>query len=269
MRQDLRDPVDVLDIDLDAFLNDVAHWIPGNRNRRLNSRNYRPWAQDELRCFLEERCLLNRARRIAGHFAVHHIAAFDYFTTIATEADAPLNVVHIDGHADLGMGDCSWVYLTSDILSREANDRMNPQRGPKYLNDGSYLAFLLATRKIASLTYVHPPQARNDLMEMYFARNDPSSGSIQLKRFSRETIRHATLGQPLEEADAISVEPLIAFQRIAITAYQARNGFHRAFLCQSPGYTPRTSDALIDVFADYIDFDPTPNAVVGGNFPRA
>ena len=59
------------------FLNDVAHSIPGNRNRRLNSRNYRPWAQDELRCFLEERCLLNRARRIAGHFAVHHIAAFD------------------------------------------------------------------------------------------------------------------------------------------------------------------------------------------------
>jgi UPF0489 domain len=192
---------------------------------------------------------------------VHHAPAFDYFMQITTTADAPLNVVHIDGHADLGMGDSSWVYLTRDILSREPNDRMHPRKGPKSLNIGSYLAFLLATRRVASLTYVHPPQARNDLIEMYFEGNDPASGNIQLKCFSREVLaERCTLGaDPLGESDAISLEPLIPFQKIAIADYQAHDRFHNAFLCQSPGYTPRTADALIEVFAEYINFDSAPS----------
>jgi hypothetical protein len=265
MEQNLRAPVNALDLDLDAFLSNVAHWISGNR--RLNSRHYIPWAQDTLRLYLEERCLLDRDNRIPGRFAVHHAPAFDYFVGITIAADAPLNVVHIDGHADLGMGDGSWVYLTSDILSRAPNDRMNPRIGPRSLNNGSYLAFLLATRRVAFLTYVHPPQAQHDLIEMYFVENDPTSGNIQLKRFSREVIaERGTLGaDPLNEGDAISLEPCIPFQRIAIADYRAHNRFHNAFLCQSPGFTPRTADALIEVFSEYIDFDPAPNAVLQGD----
>jgi hypothetical protein len=183
----LSDPFLLLDIDLDAFLDNVAHWVRGIR--RLNSRHYKPWAQDRLREFLENRCHLSRSNRVTGNFAVHHTEAFDYLMRIAEDADALVAVAHIDGHADLGMGGSSWVYLTRDILARPPEGRTNPRRGPKSVNAGSYLAFALATRRIASLTYVHPAGGGADLPEMLFADDDPASGMLQLKRFSPEVIR--------------------------------------------------------------------------------
>jgi hypothetical protein len=258
------DLLNVLDFDLDAFLSDVAHWVDGDQ--RLDPDHYRPWAENELRLFLEEKCLLDRDRRIPGQFAVHHQDAFDYFVRIATAAETRLNVVHVDGHADLGFGDPSWVYLTTDILSREPNERMNPERSRAALNDGSYLAFLLATGKVASLTYAHPEQSRFDLMVIYFARNDPNSRVIQLKQFPHTIVEdiRGMLGQEMPgECDAVRLEPPIPFRENTIAEYQAHNGFHYAFLCQSPGFTPPTADLLINVFAEYIDFDPAPNIVLG------
>jgi hypothetical protein len=249
--------VRVLDIDLDAFLSDVAHWVRGTR--RLNARSYKPWSEDQLRSFLEKNCRLSRTARIPGMYAVHHDKAFDYFRKIADDTNAPLDVVHIDGHADLGMGGSSWVYLTRHVLSLSPERRMNPRRGPKSLNAGSYLAFALATRRIASLKYVYPKGGGNDLPEMYFSENNPSSGKIQLKRFSRQTIaERVPLLLPLREADAVAVEPPIPFERVPMTKYESPRKFDYAFLCQSPGYTPRTADALIPIFEDYIELRPSP-----------
>jgi hypothetical protein len=260
----LSDPFLLLDIDLDAFLDNVAHWVRGIR--RLNSRDYKPWAQDRLREFLENRCHLSRSNRVTGTFAVHHTEAFDYLMRVAENADAPVAVVHIDGHADLGMGDSSWVYLTRDILARPPERRTNPRRGPKSVNAGSYLAFALATRRIASLTYVHPAGSGADVPEMLFADDDPASGMLQLKRFSPEVIAaRVPLLQPLRTEHAAALEPPIPFARTLIDAYTAPGRCDGVFLCQSPGYTPRTADALIPIFEEYVDFNPRPGTLLLGD----
>lgn len=49
-----------LDIDLDAFLNSVAHWPEGGR---LDSEDFIPWSEERLRDFLERQCLLSREGR--------------------------------------------------------------------------------------------------------------------------------------------------------------------------------------------------------------
>jgi hypothetical protein len=219
-----------------------------------------------LREFLENRCHLSRSNRVTGNFAVHHTEAFDYLMRIAEDADALVAVAHIDGHADLGMGGSSWVYLTRDILARPPEGRTNPRRGPKSVNAGSYLAFALATRRIASLTYVHPAGGGADLPEMLFADDDPASGMLQLKRFSPEVIAaRVPMIQPLRTEHAAALEPPVPFVRTLIDAYTAPRRCDGVFLCQSPGYTPRTADALIPVFEEYVDFNPRPGTLLLGN----
>ena len=53
---------------------------------------------------------------------------------------------------------------------------------------------------------------------------------------------------------ATSFEPIIPLKRVPIAQFEADKPFQYALLAQSPGFTPATSDALIPVFREYIDF---------------
>jgi UPF0489 domain len=141
--------------------------LPDNRITSFTTRKSR-WSEATLREFLEKQCRLSRDRRIPGRFVIEHDGAFDYWKEIVTNGDACLDVVHIDGHADLGMGSSSWVDVVGNVIHRSVIDRGSPQRDTKYLNAGSYVAYGLVARWISSLTYVHPPRAGDDLPEMYF-----------------------------------------------------------------------------------------------------
>jgi hypothetical protein len=50
-------------------------------------------------------------------------------------------------------------------------------------------------------------------------------------------------------------QPTIPFQRVHIEKFQASASFDYALVCQSPGFTPKSADALIQVMARYIVFD--------------
>lgn len=56
----------ILDIDMDFFLDNIAHWENGLD--RLNDAEYKPWLEEEFREFLEKRCLLSRKNPIKGRF---------------------------------------------------------------------------------------------------------------------------------------------------------------------------------------------------------
>lgn len=105
-----------LDIDLDAFLNHVAHWPEGGR---LDAESFHPWAEDRLREFMERQCGLSRSAPIDGWFVTNHDGAFDVMRNIVEGGSGPLEVVHVDAHADLGMGDPSWV----DMIKRVGRDQ--------------------------------------------------------------------------------------------------------------------------------------------------
>ena len=93
----------VLNIDLDFFLNDIAYF--SHDKIRLSSDEYRPWSEIELRFFLEHNCGLSQP--IPGKIIVHHHDAFPFWRSLIekNQLNYPFELVHIDGHADLGLGD--------------------------------------------------------------------------------------------------------------------------------------------------------------------
>lgn len=240
-----------LDIDLDAFLNSVAHWPSGGR---LDPRNFIPWREARLRDFLERQCGLSRHSPIKGWFVENHDGAFDVMRDLIQEGSGPLDVVHVDGHADLGMGDPSWVDLIKHV-GEPRIARLNPKRANQGLNLGSWLAYAMAAEFVSDLTYVYPAGYGDDLPPIHFLNADRSSGFVEMKSYTRAGLPmsgsvvdyHALLKLPPDSALAP-----VPFRMVTLDDYVAKNSFDVGLLCQSPDYTPESSDALIPVIGEYI-----------------
>jgi hypothetical protein len=205
--------ISFLNLDLDAFLTDVAHWVSGDERRDADF--YKPWSETELRAFLEKQCHLTPLRRIPGRFVVHHDGAFDYWKELVEKHRTQIDLIHVDAHADLGLGDASWFHIVSELLHLPPDQRGNPPRGSRYLNAGSYIAYALAARWIASMTYVYHPEAGDDLPSIYFENNDAMPPSrIQLKGFDQHVmtkyLRHAERGLPTPQ-EASKIELFIPY----------------------------------------------------------
>jgi len=240
----------ILDIDLDAFQSDTMHFKSGKR--RLDARQYVPWTDDQLREFLETRCNLSTSLKIPGRYRIEHDGALEFFEGLHNEDGRRLHVAHLDGHADLGLGDPSWIHLMREWLAMNPSDRRRPPKGTKFCNPGSYLAYAAAGRLLDSVIYAYPPGGGNDFHTAYFLDNNPRSGFLQLKHFtSIDVIDY----EQLTAGRAVSLEPRIPYCALPIMEYQAAEDFDDAFVCQSPGFTSKKSDRLLHVLADYIDFD--------------
>lgn len=242
-----------LDIDLDAFLNSVAHWPEGGR---LDPDDYTPWAEARLRNFLERQCGLSLSSPIKGWFVENHDGAFEIMRNLVTGGAGPLEVVHVDGHADLGMGDPSWVDLIQHVAKPLA-DRYEPQRTNEGLNLGSWLAYALAAELISDLTYVYPAGYGDDLPPIYFPRGDKRAGFIEMKAYIRTGL--PMNGSVPDYHELYLLEPDVAlpqvpFRMVTLDDYAADAPFSAGLLCRSPDYTPETSDALIPIIQEYIEF---------------
>jgi hypothetical protein len=244
--------ISFLNLDLDAFLSDVADSIAGD-DRRDDS--YKPWREEELRAFLERQCHLTRSCPVPGRFVVHHDRAFDYWKELVARHKTQINLVHVDAHADMGQGERSWVHVVSELLYLPPDQRTDPPRASTFLSAGSYVAYALAARWIASMVYVHHPNYRGaDAPALYFENNDASPPNrIQLKAYKKDGL-FRTYPPPIK--DAVSFEPIVPFTKVAIADFHYSDApFQYALLCQSPGFTPAAADALIPIFDEYIEFD--------------
>ena len=255
--------ISFLNLDLDAFLNNVAHMISGDERRDADF--YKLWGESEVRAFLENQCHLTTSRRVPGRFVVHHDRAFDYWKELVAKHQTQIDLIRVDAHADLGLGDASWAHIVSELLHLPPGQRCDPPRASRYLNAGSYIAYALAARWLASMTYVYHPKGGGDLPTLYFENNDASSNCIQLKAFDQhvmtEYMQHAWRGLPAPDK-ASALEPVVPFKQVAIPDFNADGPFQYALLCQSPGFTPASADALIPIFGEYIEFERPPEVVI-------
>lgn len=243
-----------LDIDLDAFLNSVAYYRNGAE--RLDPDAFQPWAEVRLRDFLERQCGLSTANPIPGWFVDEHAGAFDVMRALLSDANRPLEVVHVDAHADLGMGDPSWVDLIRHVVLPLAA-RREPERGDHALSLGSWLAYALAAEFISDLTYVHPARGGRDLTPIHFLNGDIGSRFIEMKAFTRPDL--PTDGVTLDYWHLVKLVPDVALAPVSFTMatldeFAAVAPFDCGLLCHSPSYTPATADALIPIVSEYIHF---------------
>ena len=250
--------IKVLDIDLDFFLDNIMH-MPQN-DQRLSPRAFKPWTRTKVRAFLETQCGLSRSLKIPGRFIRNHDAAFDYWRELLANhpTSFPIHVTHVDAHADLGLGDASWVHLMTSVLHKPVGERPNAERGAHKLSLGSYLAYAVACRWVGHIDYVHPEGGGDDMAPWLFRDFTAKSGVIEMRAFSPIDIKRGELSSGMKKhlmsLTPVSIEPPVNFHSVQHNIWKAGHTFDYALLCQSPQYTPRTSDNLISVFTDYINF---------------
>lgn len=240
----------VLDIDLDFFLDDVPYFPSGER---LGD-DYVPWSEADVRRFLERQCGLSRERRVPGRYVSRHHEAFYFWRELVEggRLSVPFDVVHVDSHADLGLGDAGYVYLMTELLHRPVGERAERAAASGKMCEGNYLAFAAACRWLRQVDYVAHPKARDDLMWLHFRDFDPGSGVLQLKPCtSRELDVYLHSGQE-QRPKYPAIEPEIPFPREAGDAFSTNEPFDYAVLCHSPRYTPASSDELVPVIMEYI-----------------
>jgi hypothetical protein len=229
----------VLDLDLDFFLSDCCPLAPlGQRPDRACAQ---PWTEAAVREFLETRCGLRTGRKTPGRIFSTHDQAIDFWQEqmCAGRLTAPFSLVHVDAHADLGIGAPGPDFVLRAVLTQACKRRVEWEkyRAGKKMDEANYLLFALAFRWIDDLTLVRNPQSRPDIPPVLWA--------------GEEAIR---LGSPiarLMEA-ANGREPLIPFHVYDDYRQFAQDGFDFVTLAHSPRYTPKTADALLETIRSYV-----------------
>lgn len=237
----------VLDLDLDLFVDGVAHWR-NSTDDRLDAEDFPPWSVDEAVAFLTDRCQLRGP--LPGFVVEHH---GDLFGKWRSAIDAgllrpPFHVTHADAHADLGMGDPAIIYVMSELLYVPPEARRNPNGGtlgPAYaLGNGNYLTFAIACRWVADLVYVFNSGGGEDVLVHVMEGFDPSAANVQLAAVPRRLlVENLALIEPLEPDFR---EPPVPFRKMLWSEYRAPAPFDIVCLARSPGFTPAGCDAIFD-----------------------
>lgn len=254
----------VLDLDMDYFLNDVPMFIPSSCKDRVSNDEYKPWSKSDVISFIENNLGLSKNKKIKGKILIHHHEALYFWRDLInfSKLKVPFEVIHIDSHADLGLGFPSWVFIFERLLGLEVENRSNIENYKsifkKYsLPDiGDYLLFALAFRWISKLTYVgnENDDANDYLLDILKGGAEPSD-AIQLPYNNQ----YSALDLNYDEKRAryfnsAILEPEVPFKIINKVKDVRYNGdFDFITFCISPNYTPETSDFIIDIIKEYIE----------------
>jgi hypothetical protein len=228
-----------LDLDLDFFLNKNAYYS-GYDGGRLGS-DYKPWSISIVRQFLEDRCGLSMDAPVQGRIVESHDRVLDFWRTLieSNKLRIPFEVIHVDAHPDLWVGNV--LYLTSDCL------HLDLERGlallkRKHVQSGNYLTFAIAYGWIGSLIWVPLLKYWKDLPEW---DGDARSSLIQLMKRKGE-------GSHTRDSPEVEGERSVRFKIIPWHKFHTSGTFNYIALSKSPNFTPPGSDRLITIFKRYM-----------------
>ncbi|QAY67311.1 hypothetical protein ET464_13780 [Paenibacillus protaetiae] len=241
----------ILDIDMDFFLSDIAHWV--DNSERLDSEQYVPWDEERFRVFLEERCRLNKDNPIKGRVIEHHDEAFHFWKELIHRGDlqTPFVLTHIDAHSDTGLGDANYVYIMKELLHHPMNTRLR-KLNIKKVNYANYLAFTLALGWVTKVEFVLHPEWDNDFLYLHLKDFSDSSGSFQFKAYNKD-IDIVMQMHRLLEIKPLLVDPEIPYSLIKEDEFTSALPYDLAVFCKSPGYTPKEADYMLSIFKEYIE----------------
>lgn len=224
-----------LDLDLDFFLNDNAYYS-GCGSRRLGS-EYKPWSASKVRHFLEQRCGLSPDAPVRGRTVESHDTVLDFWHMLIKSGGlrVPFEVIHIDAHPDLWVGD--GVYLTSGF-----SERGLAMLKRKHVHSGNYLTFAIAYGWVASLVWV---TLRKHLKGLPKWDADARSILIQSKKRKGE-------GSPMRDLPVVEREPGVPFKVVPWNKFRTSETFDYIVLSRSPSFTPPKSDELIPIIEGYM-----------------
>lgn len=243
----------VLNIDLDFFLSRIRH--SPDEDTRPAADEFSPWAPESVHEFMKRNCGLTSSPKLPTMVVTTHDEVFDLWKEQIRNGrlHTPFDVVHIDAHADLGMGDASCTYILGELLHIAPHERQEPRRGGWCgLAEGNYLAFAVACRWLRTLTYVHHPQMSNDLPRFLFRGHDTKTGMIELGCYRAKDAK--SLGSLNVPPQPIATEPPVPIHVIPAKEFRDDGNFAFGYLSRSPRYTPVEAEALVPVIGEYLQF---------------
>lgn len=264
----------VLDLDMDYFMDSVASFVPEDSQDRLREEDYGEsvWAKARVINFLENNLGLSKKNKIKGRFVKGHNEALLFWKELIEvgELSAPFEVIHVDSHADLGLGYSSWVHILDKVLRFPIDERpfhnayLSCQGKERHEGIGDYLLFCIAYRWISKLTYcANPNGTKNDYIYNTLKNYDekpiwdiPVENTIQLAYNDgmKRPDYNATEAEKKYYFSTAIKEPEVPFIIIpTIEDVKFLGDFDYIVLAQSPNYTPQSADYILDVLKDYIE----------------
>ena len=263
----------VLDLDMDYFMKSVATNISEFEAKRLSEDDWGGyvWTEGEVRDFLEGNLGLSKDNKIRGRVVIGHNESLFFWRALIEEGvlSTPFDVIHVDSHADLGLGYSSEAHILDHILYYPVEERF---RHPMYVDTlgrmhsegiGDYLLFAIAYRWISSIVYCGNPYGRCDdylwdTMKNFREkpiRDNPVQNTIQLLYNPDTPIPQYNDPESVKQLyiEKSRKEPEVPFLIIpTIEGVHFYGNFDFAVFAQSPNYTPAGADFIMDIFREYI-----------------
>lgn len=243
--------------------------IPFSVSDRLDEDNYGDtvWSEERVRNFLENNLDLSKKNKIPGRVVVGHNESLFFWEELLEQGKLtdPFEVVHVDSHADLGLGCSSSDFLQSAFLTLpvETRRRIRDDDEGVGISIGDYLLWAVAYKMISKITYCANPNGdKNDYVwdtlkdfkdDMIWDK--PISNYIQLKynsqmewpkyNDSKEYKKKYILGAIKDPEVELKIIPTIEDVKF-------QGDFDYAVIAQSPNYTPASADFILDIFREYI-----------------
>ena len=266
------DSMKVLDLDMDYFMERVATDVPFEIVDRLPEEEYGGfvWTERRIRQFLEENLGLSKQKKLPGRVVTgHNESLFFWEELIASKKlTIPFEVVHIDSHADLGLGCPTSHFLQSAFLTLPIETRKKIRSyefndSNKEINIGDYLLWGLAYRMFSKITYCSNPKGESndycwDTLKDFHEEliwNDPVNNYIQLTFNKDMELPEYDSSEEYKKQylEGALKEPEVELRIIPTVEDVKYDGdFDFVVMAQSPNYTPASADFIIDIIKEYI-----------------
>ena len=235
----------VLDIDLDFFLDRILYADDEPRGRP-SDQDYQVDSTRVVLDYLRNHCGLTEP--LPGAACKHHCEVWFHWRRMlkSGELRAPFEVIHVDAHADMGLGNNSCLYIAEELLAQPVAKRRPPTgRENWHVSDCNFIAYALACRWIGKLTYVTHPNWQDDIQWLHMKDFSTTSGSVQMKRFEPGFTERLNDYLDVKRLP-FEAEPDIPLTVVSRPDFQADMPPDFVFISQSPNYTPRTADVLFE-----------------------
>lgn len=242
----------VLSLDIDFFVDPVARDESISSEERLPDSDYTTDSDQAVASFLENQCLLKSTSPVPGIVIRDHDAAWDILGFHAASA-GPVDLVHIDAHSDLGMGDPGYCYLLGRWL--QMSPRPKPERAWNRMNLANWLAFAAAAGFVSRIEFVprnHPP---SDLFPYYLDPPPPSvATALAFRRITESELTERVIGRtnPWPFLQSKSVVRSVPWTTTDRSSFRLTVRPDFVIVCQSPQFTPTSADRALTLARSYV-----------------
>ncbi|WP_269144268.1 peptide arginase family protein [Cerasibacillus terrae] len=183
----------------------------------------------------------------------HHNESFNFWEELISEGhiSTPFEVTHIDAHSDLGLGDSAWHYILTQLLSYPIEQRIKILDRSK-VNLANYLTFTMSMGWINKLNFVfHEYWNFNDFFSIYLKDFDDYSGFFEFRSYDSQ-YSASYLTENIRNINPLKKDSLIPYKIYKPNNFKLVEEYDYLVFCQSPQYTPKTADYMLDIIREYI-----------------